>query len=207
MSIPTTVPPNPVSEWSDYFESTLDKPLHPLFRELEPYLTPIGRALDLGCGVGHAVLWLASKGWEVEAVDGHPEALEVLTKRIDASLRDRISLKEQMLEAATIPRCSYELIIAAYSLFFLQDREAFARVWRRIRAGLKPGGLFLGEFLGFRDDWANELLTHDRRQVRTLLRGLEVLSFEEAEQDGHTSQGTEKHWHVFHVIARKPVQP
>jgi hypothetical protein len=30
------------------------------------------------------------------------------------------------------------------------------------------------------------------------------LHLEEADQDGATSQGTPKHWHVFHVIARKP---
>lgn len=36
---------------------------------------PPGRALDAGCGHGADALWLASRGWQVTAVDVSPTAL------------------------------------------------------------------------------------------------------------------------------------
>ncbi|MEX0914200.1 MAG: methyltransferase domain-containing protein, partial [Demequina sp.] len=38
-------------------------------------LTP-GRALDLGCGEGGDVLWLAAQGWEAHGIDISPTAVE-----------------------------------------------------------------------------------------------------------------------------------
>ena len=39
-----------------------------LFESLLVEETP-GRALDVACGEGRHALWLASKGWQVDAVD------------------------------------------------------------------------------------------------------------------------------------------
>jgi len=45
-----------------------------LVRDLAP-----GRALDLGCGTGASVLYLASRGWEAVGVDFAPEAIAAAT--------------------------------------------------------------------------------------------------------------------------------
>lgn len=197
------LPPNPVSEWSDYYQSTLSKPLHPLFSILEPHLPEQGKAIDFGCGVGHAVKWLVEKGWSVVAVDGHEMALEIVHSRLSGDEKALVETRLSMLEDAVVESGSYDLVVAAYSLFFIESKERLAEVWDRIWDGLKPGGLLLLELLGPNDDWADQLLTHSREELDQLLSGWEVLHFEEAEQDGHTSQGIAKHWHVFHVIARK----
>jgi tellurite methyltransferase len=64
--------------------------------------------------------------------------------------------------------------------------------------------LFMGEFLGVNDDWAREGYTaHSRAEVEAFLTAFEPLHFEEVERDGFTIRGTPKHWHAFHVIARK----
>jgi hypothetical protein len=41
-------------------------------------------------------------------------------------------------------------------------------------------------------------------QAREQLEGLEILEFTEEDQDGTTADGTPKHWHVYHIIARHP---
>ncbi len=41
---------------------------------------PTGRALDLGAGSGYVAIWLAQRGWDVDAVDISPRAL-ALTRR------------------------------------------------------------------------------------------------------------------------------
>jgi SAM-dependent methyltransferase len=42
---------------------------------------PPGRALDLGCGTGTDVLYLASRGWETTGIDFAPEAIAVASKK------------------------------------------------------------------------------------------------------------------------------
>ena len=40
-----------------------------------------------------------------------------------------------------------------------------------------------------------------------MLDGLELEMFEEEEDDGVTPRGNAKHWHIFHIVARKPLGP
>jgi len=197
------VPPNPVSSWKEYFDATRSMPLHPLFRELEPHLPRSGKSVDLGCGVGHAVLFMAEKGWEVDAVDGHQEALTTLSQRLGSN--HRVHLHHSLLQDFEMKPNSYDLVVAAYSLFFL-GQEDFKETWEHIRNALKPGGLFVGEFLGVKDDWADQFTAHSHDEVDELLAGWATIYSEEVEREGFVSQGQPKHWHIFHVIARKPDQ-
>ena len=40
-----------------------------------------GRALDLGCGAGRAAIYMASKGWDVDAIDFVPQAIDTARER------------------------------------------------------------------------------------------------------------------------------
>ena len=81
----------------------------------------------------------------------------------------------------------------------------FGAVWQRIVASLRPGGRFSGQLFGDRDGWATQpdMSFQTREDAENLLRGLEVEHLEEVEEDGETAVGDPKHWHVFHVVARK----
>ena len=48
--------------------------VNPTMAEVAADLPP-GRALDLGCGEGGDVLWLAERGWQVTGVDISPTAV------------------------------------------------------------------------------------------------------------------------------------
>jgi len=43
----------------------------------------------------------------------------------------------------------------------------------------------------------------ERTEAEAMLDGLDVEMFEEEEADGVTPRGKAKHWHIFHVVARK----
>jgi tellurite methyltransferase len=192
------------ADWSAYFKATHDKPLHPIWEQIDPYLQPGGIALDLGCGGGIATAHLLEKGLKVLAVDQEPEALELTRERIGENA-DATLVKAQFQDLGLEPE-SFEVVFAGFSLFFLREWE-FGQVWKRITAALKPGGIFAGQLLGVNDDWAERgytVLTRD--QVLDLFQRFELLYLEEAERDGETSLREPKHWHVFHVVARKSLE-
>jgi tellurite methyltransferase len=192
-------PINPVGSWEEYFASTRDLPLHPLYRVLEPYLPTEGRVLELGCGVGTGARWLAERGLQVHAVDALPEAFDETTKP------PNLTFECTYMQALDLPPASYDVVVAGFCLFFL-TREELAAFWPRLVAALRPGGLFMAQFLGERDDWARDYLAQTRPELEAMLAPFEVLHWEEAERDGKTSQGTPKHWHVHHLVAR-PSRP
>ena len=70
-----TLKRTPNFEWAEYFKASAEKGrLHPLFEQLQPYLSPGLAVLDLGCGVGYGTIHLLEQGLEVTAVDIHEEA-------------------------------------------------------------------------------------------------------------------------------------
>ncbi len=77
-----------------------------------------------------------------------------------------------------------------------------------MRASILPGGRFCGQLFGERDTWAS--LPDRSHQTRdgalTLLEGLEIEHFEEDEKDAEDAEGRARHWHVFHIVARRPRQ-
>jgi hypothetical protein len=62
-------------------------------------------------------------------------------------------------------------------------------------------------FFGHHDEWnvaGAELSFSTRPEIENLFRGWEIIELAEEDADGHTADGTPKHWHVFHVVARQP---
>ncbi len=177
----------------------LAQPAHPLYEVLDAYLPPTGLAVELGCGVGTGVLRLLERGLDVVAVDNDPDVLEVLKKRLPDGAR--AILVESRIEEFTLPAC--DVIVGGFCLFFLSPKE-FRALWKRMRAALRPDGLFAGQLLGVGDDWQSPRYTRlTRPQVERRLVGFETLHLEEVDRDGETIDGSAKHWHIFHVIARK----
>jgi SAM-dependent methyltransferase len=98
---------------------------------------PVGsRTLDLAAGEGRNSLFLASRGFKVDAVDFSLEGLRRIRQRATTS-----SLKVQTvvvdLDHFTVSPCCYSFII---NFFFLQ-RSLF----ESMAEGLRPGGLLIFE--------------------------------------------------------------
>jgi SAM-dependent methyltransferase len=118
-----------------------------------------------------------------------PEARESLTTRIAA-------FTDVDFPAA-------DLVFAALSLPFCGPAD-FKRVWGNIVTALRPGGFFVGHMFGPHDTWAGtpDMNFHSRTEVEQLLTGFEIISLREQDEDG-AAVGGPKHWHLFHVIARR----
>ena len=166
---------------------------------LQPLLPTHGDALELGCGVGTGARWLAARGFRVRAVDALPEAIEVANA---FPFANGLTYECAYMQTLDLPADAYDLVVAGFCLFFLSPEDLVA-FWPRLVAATRVGGLFMGQFLGPRDDWASDYTTQTQAEVEAMLAPFEVLFMDEVERDGKTSQGTDKHWHVFHVVARR----
>ncbi|MCW5937743.1 MAG: class I SAM-dependent methyltransferase [Fimbriimonadaceae bacterium] len=182
-----------------YFNATKGRGPNPFLTIAEPHLGPIGHALDLGAGVGNTARWLADRGWTVHAVEPNQDAHRFFAET--AGEAEGVALEAAHFHNASLG--SYDAVLALFTLFF-EEPGRFPATWRRLTASLRPGGVFAGQFLGPNDDWSERCLTHSRAEVEALFPGWEFLHFEEVDRDGDTALGEAKHWHVFHVIARKP---
>jgi hypothetical protein len=141
----------------------------------------------------------------VLALDSQPEAIRRLEARPDVpdEWRSRLETRVSPFEDAEWP--DTDLVNSSFALPFCRP-EAFRGVWSRIVASLRPGGRFCGHLFGDRDGWSDEqemsFLT--RVSLDELLDGLEVERLDEVEEDGQTAIGRAKHWHLYHLVVRKP---
>jgi SAM-dependent methyltransferase len=186
--------------WSRFYAAAGEQPRETLLDALARFEADgraPGTAVDIGAGTGRDTAELVRRGWRVVALDADPEAAARLR-----GLGDAVEVLETRFEDADWPEC--ELVNASFSLPFCAPRE-FERCWRRVRARLAPGGRFCGHLFGVNDDWAGQedMNFHSRDAVERLLAGFEIERLDEVDEDGSTALGEAKHWHRFHVVARR----
>ncbi len=225
MTQPT--PPQPLSsplpaheaaerrDWVAYFDRMEGKPPRAtLLRALEKFgpVAPSDTAnaplaVDLGCGTGQDLIPLLERGWRVWACDAHPEGLARLRARpvcAAAIAEGRLTVERADFESVRIPPAA--LVNASFSLPFCPPAQ-FPALWARIDAAIPSGrgGRFAGQLFGDRDDWATlEDRTHLTRAETLALFDQYILEhFEEEDRPSSHAGEHHKHWHVFHIVARK----
>jgi SAM-dependent methyltransferase len=161
-----------------------------------------GFAVDLGCGEGRDTIELLRRGWRVLSIDGEKEAIARLLSRPDI-VSERLETQLTHFETTVLPE-AVDLINASFSLPFCSP-EHFPKFWEKIIASLRSGGRFCGQLFGDRDSWAiyTSINHHTRQQVEALLQPFEIEMLQEEDHPGQTALGESKHWHLFHIVARK----
>ncbi len=200
--------PEKSERWREYYARTGQRPpretlVFALGRFADEPVDAPRLAVDLGCGSGRDTAILLAEGWSVLAVDAEPSAIEALRARDDIAADVALETRIARFEDVELPRA--DLINSSFALPLCAP-EAFPRVWAGIVAALKPGGRFSGQFYGPKDDWHGDpTITHvTRDEALAILAPLEVEHFREEEDDTVTPRGKAKHWHIFHIVARRP---
>ena len=114
---------------------------------------PPGRALELGCGKGDDAVWLATRGWQVTAVDLSDLALAHGRDNAEAAgVAERVTFVRHDL-AETFPEGQFDLVTSC----FMQSPVAFPRaeVLRRATGAVAPGGHLLIIEHGSRSPWSS----------------------------------------------------
>lgn len=97
---------------------------------------PPGRALDVACGQGRNAVWLASKGWEVVAVDWSEVGLDQ-GRALAADAGVNVEWRSADVRSWTPPRTAFDLVIVVYLQIPGAERHA---VWRNAARAVAPGG-------------------------------------------------------------------
>jgi trans-aconitate methyltransferase len=189
------------ADWDGYFEARSERPPRPLLVEAIGLFDRPGRAIDLGAGGGVDTRVLLDRGWSVTAIDNSPDAVRRLNALAAADGRLDVRRADLADDLGLEP---VDLIHAGFSLPFCRP-DRFDALWRQVEAALPSGGVLAAQLFGDQDTWAGEyddMTFHTRSEVDELFRDWDVLSLEVADHDGSSYVGP-KHWHVFHVLARR----
>ena len=196
-----------VFDWANFAAVTKDHEHHFLVERAEA-LVPADKqeryALDLGCGAGRNTRFLLSRGWHVTAVDAEPAAIAAVSEIKNEDL----SVVQSRFEDFQFGEARYDLVCAQFTLPFT-PRDKFPVVWAGLKRAIKPGGYFEGQFFGTRDEWnmpGSPVSFVTRGKLDELLEGLSPVEVTEEDKEGGTATGATKHWHVFHVIAKKDMK-
>jgi SAM-dependent methyltransferase len=166
-------------------------------------------AIDLGAGEGRDTAELLRRGWRVLAIDDHASAERLIRERTDVEAGAWGRLRFERCDFAGIGPGGLRLpparlINASFALPFCPPGH-FATLWAEMCGALVPGGLLCGQLFGDKDTWATlpDRTHHTREQVMALLEPFAIVSMREEDKPGKEFDGKSKHWHVFHVVARR----
>ncbi len=110
---------------------------HALLTQYAPPPPPKARALELACGLGRDALWLAERGYTVDALDISFNALrQARAEMLRRGVRN-VNFIQADLDEFTLPFYAYDLVL----VFRFLDRRLFPEIRRRVR----PGGLVIYE--------------------------------------------------------------
>lgn len=201
-------------DWPAYFNRTAGMPpRETLLGALDAYEASFGEiqrsdpplAIDVGCGYGRDTAELLSRGWNVIAQDSSADGLDRIRSnpQFQSSIESgQLRIMSDAFESFSPPSC--DLLNASFSLPFCPPAH-FQAFWERLDAAIKPGGIFCGQFFGDRDEWSLlEDRTHlTRDEVLSRFNGYVLQSLREEDRPSNHSGEAHKHWHIFHIIARK----
>ncbi len=151
------------------------------------------KILDLGCGTGAAVWYMARKGFAVAGVDGSKTAIKIARQRFreekfkaDLRIGDVIKLdySDRYFDAVTdiaCIQCNFQLS---------NVKKIISEVYRV----LKPGGKFFGTMIAKGiEDWPKQSHFFKRDEIRRLFSGFSNLKIEYVIRSHHKA---EKLWLV-----------
>ena len=187
------------NNWNEYYKKVKKNPRKLLVKAIK-YAKNKNYALDLGAGnLRDTRYLLKNKFMHIDAVDKSKEIYQ-FAKELN---NEKITIYRMTFNKFNFDK-KYDLINAQYSLPFMNKKDLF-KVLPKIKKSLNKSGIFTGEFFGVRDSQNRDksMTFLDIKEAKKIFNNLKLIYFYEEEKDGKTAIGEEKHWHIFHFIAKK----
>ena len=199
--MPQTEEPRP-ERFAAYIAARRYDPPRPLLIRAADLIERTDHALDAGAGALNTTKYLLAAGFiHITALDSSPASQAVAAELP----QERVRFVLSRFEDFEYPDRAYDLLNAEFSLPFI-NATAFPVVFTRLMASVKINGLFTGQLFGCNDSWNlpdSGMNFHSRSDVERLLSGWTAVELTEEDHPGKTKLGEDKHWHIFHIIARR----
>jgi ubiquinone/menaquinone biosynthesis C-methylase UbiE len=191
---------NSKGDWAEFYEITKNKPPSKLLVKALEYVKDKKKAIDIGGGALKDTRYLLSLGFDVTVIDKD----ELMAKEAIKISSDKLQYVVSSFEDFNFPKNQFDIASATFALPF-NSPDIFKAVLDKIKNSLVSGGVLCGQLFGTKDQWVSrsEMTFHTKEQVEELFKDMEIIYLDEEERDGTIANGTPKHWHIFHVIARK----
>ena len=102
--------------------------------------TPTCRALDVGCGAGHASFALAAAGAQVTALDLSPDMLAIVAQEAQARGLQGLQTCQGQADELPFADASFDLVVTRFSAHHWPDVSAALREMRRV---VRPDGALI----------------------------------------------------------------
>jgi dihydroneopterin aldolase len=166
---------------------------------------PKGKILDVAAGSGRHSLFLASQGYQVDAIDRDAQALAQLsatakTRKLTTITTKTVDLEQPTPHEPDLGKEAYDVII----VFFYLHRSLFSH----FIDALKPGGVLIYETFTIDNYFHHKhpkrwefCLAHN--ELLRLASSLQVLHYDEG---GHTGGQTSDPVYTAQLVAHKPMR-
>ncbi|MBM3887155.1 class I SAM-dependent methyltransferase, partial [Candidatus Dependentiae bacterium] len=136
------------SELSQYFDalgcSSPDKVNRRIGALLKKY--KIKTVLDLTCGTGAQVLWLAKQGFQVVGSDLSPKLLKIAQQKARA---EHLKIKFLQSDMRTVQAGQFDAAITIFNAVGHLTRRGFEKAIKNISTHLKTDGLYIFDIFNF----------------------------------------------------------
>lgn len=187
--------------WKEHYAQRKNRPTSPFLIKALPFVQNRDIAADLGSGDLVDAKFLLSEGFsKVIAIDKELPPKELLNQ----FPKNNFEFVRSSFDQFEFPVNKYDLVNAHYALPF-NPPQTFEKVWNDIEKSLTIDGVFIGQFLGPNDQWndgTRDMTFHTKPEIEAMLSNLQIFEFEEEERNWVIASGHDKHWHVFHIIAK-----
>ena len=154
----------------------------PLVKKVLEYIKS-GKVIEFGAGEGRNSLFLASKGFQVVAVDISPVAIEKINEKAKA---ENIVLETKVANIVQVDFVGpYDLMVCTFTLHHLTQEQAIKFI-EKMKQGTKSGGYNLitsfsqnGDF--YQKDPTTEKFYLKENELKDLYQDWEVLTYFEKE--------------------------
>lgn len=106
------------------------------------HLRMTDQVLELGCGTGTTALRLAPHVGQLLATDASAAMIDIARGKVEANAHRNIEFRQADAAADLTPETRYDVVLGFNLLHLVRDKRSLLD---RVRAHLKPGGLFISK--------------------------------------------------------------
>jgi SAM-dependent methyltransferase len=165
------------------------------------YLLPVGsHVLDVACGAGRHVRWLAERGYDVTGIDQDADALATLSAALSLLTRT-VSLPKVRTIVTDIEARAWPLADEQFDAV-LVTHYLHRPIWENLLAAVTPGGLLIYETFAvgnevFGKPSRPDFLLRPGELLQVVRNGFTVIAYEDRQIE------TPKRAMIQRIVARK----